>query len=131
MEYIRMTTQGITIENFTLSWLQLLAAAFAVGGFVYTSASTYARVVEVEARQKATISKYVPIVERLDREEATKTINLDKLNESIIQLNSILSAMQAVRAYEQEDRAKLEKRIEALSQDINSLKVQIGSFRVG
>lgn len=126
-----MTTQGITIEKFTLSWLQLLAAAFAVGGFVYTSASTYARVVEVEARQKATISKYVPIVERLDREEATKTINLDKLNESIIQLNSILSAMQAVRAYEQEDRAKLEKRIEALSQDINSLKVQIGSFRVG
>ena len=126
-----MTTQGITIEKFTLSWLQLLAAAFAVGGFVYTSASTYARVVEIEARQKATISKYVPIVERLDREEATKTINLDKLNESIIQLNSILSAMQAVRAYEQEDREKLEKRIEALSQDINSLKVQIGSFRVG
>lgn len=126
-----MTTQGITIEKFTLSWLQLLAAAFAVGGFVYTSASTYARVVEIEARQKATISKYVPIVERLDREEATKTINLDKLNESIIQLNSILSAMQAVRAYEQEDREKLEKRIEALSQDINSLKVQIGSFRIG
>jgi septal ring factor EnvC (AmiA/AmiB activator) len=131
MEYIRMTTQGITIEKFTLSWLQLLAAAFAVGGFVYTSASTYARVVEIEARQKATISKYVPIVERLDREEASKSINLDKLNESIIQLNSILSAMQAVRAYEQEDRAKLEKRIEALSQDINSLKVQIGSFRIG
>jgi len=126
-----MTTQGITIEKFTLSWLQLLAAAFAVGGFVYTSASTYARVVEIEARQKATISKYVPIVERLDREEASKSINLDKLNESIIQLNSILSAMQAVRAYEQEDRAKLEKRIEALSQDINSLKVQIGSFRIG
>ena len=126
-----MTTQGITIEKFTLSWLQLLAAAFAVGGFVYTSASTYARVVEIEARQKATISKYVPIVERLDMEEATKTINLDKLNESIIQLNSILSAMQAVRAYEQEDRVKLEKRIEVLSQDINSLKVQIGSFRVG
>lgn len=126
-----MTTQGITIEKFTLSWLQLLAAAFAVGGFVYTSASTYARVVEIEARQKATISKYVPIVERLDREEASKSINLDKLNESIIQLNSILSAMQAVRAYEQEDREKLEKRIEALSQDINSLKVQIGSFRIG
>ena len=126
-----MTTQGITIEKFTLSWLQLLAAAFAVGGFVYTSASTYARVVEIEARQKATISKYVPIVERLDREEASKSINLDKLNESIIQLNSILSAMQAVRAYEQEDREKLEKRIEALSQDINSLKVKIGSFRIG
>lgn len=126
-----MTTQGITIEKFSLSWLQLLATAFAVGGFVYTSASTYAKVVEIEARQKATISKYVPIVERLDKEEANRTINLDKLNESIIQLNSILSTMQAVRAYEQEDRAKLEKRIETLSEDINSLKVQVGSFRVG
>ncbi|QGH72766.1 MAG: hypothetical protein [Podoviridae sp. ctLUJ1] len=131
MEYLSMTTQGITIEKFSLSWLQLLATAFAVGGFVYTSASTYAKVVEIEARQKATISKYVPIVERLDKEEANRTINLDKLNESIIQLNSILSTMQAVRAYEQEDRAKLEKRIETLSEDINSLKVQVGSFRVG
>ncbi|MGL4616515.1 MAG: hypothetical protein ACRCVV_22010 [Shewanella sp.] len=123
-----MTTQGITIEKLSVSWLQLLIGAFAVGGFVYTSATTYTKVVEVEMRQKATISKYVPIVERLDRDEASKSVNLEKLNESINQLNSILSAMQAVRAYEQEDKTKLEKRIEVLSNDINSLKIKIGAI---
>ena len=129
MENSVMTTHGIVIEKLTIGWLQLLMGAFVAGGFVYTSAATYAKVVEVEAVQKATITKYVPIIEKLDSQATGTELVLNTLNSTMGELNKNLSVVLALRTNEKEEKTKLESKVDELNKEVTNLRLEVSRLK--
>lgn len=126
MENSIMTSRGIVIEKFTVGWLQLLTAVFAIGGFVVTSGYTYDKAVKVEAVQQAALHKYVPIIERLDSNYTSLASILPDLQTSITQLNNTLLTIQAYREKENGEKSKLENKVDNLEKEVIHLKVRLG-----
>lgn len=124
-----MTTHGIVIEKLTIGWLQLLVGAFVAGGFVYTSGTTYAKVVEVEAMQKATIAKYVPLVEKLDSQSSGTELALNSLNSTMTELNKNLSVVLALRTNEKEEKTKLEGKVDELNKEVTNLRLEVSRLK--
>lgn len=132
MEHTRMSTQGIVIEKLTIGWLQLLAGAFVLGGFTYTSASTYAKAVEVEAKQEAYYAKYVPIIEKLNSEAEPTRTALTNLNATMSKFNENMAVILALRDKEEKEGAerikekdRLQKQVLELGEKVTELQIEV------
>lgn len=131
MEQSIVSMKGIVIEKLTIGWLQLLMAAFTLGGFAYASSTTYTKVVEVEAKQKAqeaVVAKYVPIIDKIDVEGRTQGDSINKLTDTITLLNNNISVIIALRQKEEDDKVKIEKRLDKMADEITELKVMVGAI---
>lgn len=128
MEQSIVSMKGIVIEKLTIGWLQLLVGAFAIGGFAYASSATYTKVVAVEAKQEAIVTKYVPMIEKADMARASQGNSLNKLSDTITLLNNNISVIIALRQKEEDDKVKIEKRLDRMADEITELKVMVGAI---
>lgn len=129
MENSVMTTHGIVIEKLTIGWLQLLIGAFVVGGFTYTTANTYSEVVELKVKQHTALTKYVPIIEKLDSQSSGTELALNTLNSTMGELNKNLSVVLALRTNEKEEKTKLESKVDELTKEVTNLRLEVSRLK--
>lgn len=123
-----MSTKGIVIEKLTVGWLQLLVAAFTVGGFTYASMNTYDLVVTVKAKQEAALDKYVPIIEKLDINYAHIDSTTSKLNDTLDRLNSSITTILALRTKEESSNEELKLKVDKLTDKVTELQIQVNKL---
>jgi len=125
MENSVVTTHGIKIEKLSIGWIQLLTAAFLLGGSAYTLANVYTEVVTVKANQEAFTTKYAPIIIENQLKSKEYAGGISALNTTLTRLNDNLTTITALRTKEDEERRSVTQRLQELDNKISNLQVEI------
>ena len=86
-----MITKGITLEKITISWVQMLSAAFVVGAGTYMATYSFTKLTEMEVAQKELAPIVTLLVDDYERraEADEKFANaLQELNNTLLRLES-------------------------------------------
>lgn len=113
-----MSMKGVTIEKLSFSWLQLLSAAFLIGGFVYTSAATFRASQEFDEFKDT----YTPIINKVVEDSGRQEKLYTKLDNTLTTLNENIITLTAVRAVEAEEVDEMKDDIKSLQNRTSALE---------
>ena len=121
-----MDIKGVVIEKVSISWLQLLSVAFVIGGFVYTTASTFNAVQTMKSDYESHSDTYIPIVNQLVRDSKNQAKTYEKLDITLTELTNSIIAMTAIRSIEADQLNEIKSDIKDLQERTTNLEILVG-----